>query len=423
MLRLVHARVAVLLCVLLGGPRLFAAEQFLFTDEPNTDAEAWLVSQPSAEEAPSAAAPRATRSSARSSYARLARAPNMYGDSFGNAGQLGEQGLFGVPLDPKNTIFFKGNPGIFVDLPPIGGGGTKVAENNKSLPADRVYFNYNGFQNAITVGQPVPRDSNLNHYTAGFEKTFFDGQWSVNFALPFTNRIALNTDAFSLGAGHLGNVSVFLKHLAYSNDEFAVSSGLGVRLPTGSDLTGQTHQRNELTGRIDRQTLVIQNQAVHLVPYVGFLSAPSDNWFVQGFMDVDLAANGNAVDLGTPAQRVGLLTEQNLFHLDLSAGRWIYQNPEATYFTGAAAVIELHYTSTIQDADRFALPTNPFNGPYVNGEFRNLANRTDVLNLTSGVQFQIGYLSNLRVACVVPVRNQPNRQFDSEIQVSFNRFF
>jgi hypothetical protein len=45
------------------------------------------------------------------------------------------------------------------------------------------------------------------------------------------------------------------------------------------------------------------------------------------------------------------------------------------------------------------------------------------LNLTSGLQAQLGPLTALRVGAVVPLRNTPDRVFDSEIQVSLNRKF
>jgi hypothetical protein len=58
------------------------------------------------------------------------------------------------------------------------------------------------------------------------------------------------------------------------------------------------------------------------------------------------------------------------------------------------------------------------------GAIGNPFNRVDFLNLTSGLHFQIGPLSNLRVGCAVPLHTSgENRQFDSEIQVQFNRFF
>jgi hypothetical protein len=117
----------------------------------------------------------------------------------------------------------------------------------------------------------------------------------------------------------------------------------------------------------------------------------------------------------------GPFTEQNLLHVDLSAGRWLYRDDYARYGTGLAALFELHYTTTIQDAD--AVPFVTPGSIAAGGTITNAFNRIDVLNLTAGLHFQLTDLSNLRVAAVVPLRTDPDRQFDSEIQVSFNRYF
>ena len=389
--------------VIFQYPQEFPADDFML------GSEAYFASQPtpslSTDEARTATT-RTSRSSARSSYNRLSRAPNMFGDSIGSLGQL----TVTIPNDRQNGNFV-------TDLPLGGGRNLKVAENNKALPMDRVYFVYNGFQNAATITQGigpgafVSNDANLNRYTFGFEKTFLDGQWSIDMRMPLTDDFGFNNPAFAFNSGNIGNLAMFLKHWLYSSDSLSVVGGLGLGLPTGSNLNGQ----------INGIPFALRNQSVHLVPYVGFLLLPTDASFVQGFVDVELAANGNAVEFGPPGARIGTLTDQNLLHVDLSAGHWVYRNDDATYLTGVAAIAELHYTSTMQNADGFAF-TAPGRLP-AGGAFQNLANRTDILNLTAGLNFRIGYLSNLRVACVVPVRNQPDRQFDSEIQVSFNRFF
>lgn len=431
--------------VLMGafvGPLAFASERLLFTDESEfaTDfdtqmedagTEEYFINQPvPATEDPARAASEAARSaragrpSARSSYARQARAPNMFGDSPGIGGQLTENAVvFFIPVGGNAVVGCPCGTGDVTDLPGLGGGVLKVSENNKPVPMDRAYFVYNGFQNALTVGQPVPRDVNINRYTVGFEKTFDDGLWSLNVGMPFTNSLDLNSDAFTVNSGSVGNLAVFAKRLNYSDDVLSISSGLGISLPTGSDLTVQFHQFNPVQGRTDTESLILNNQSVHLVPYVGFLSMPTDEVFYQGFLSVDVAANGNDVILGTPGTNVGTLTPQNLLQVDFSAGTWLAQSPDAYYLTGIAAIAEVHYTSTIQDSDTILLPTQPDVGPLVNGQLGNVFNRIDIVNLTAGFQFQIGNFSNLRVAAVIPLRDQPNRQFDSEIQVSFNRLF
>jgi len=348
----------------------------------------------------------------------------MFGDSFGSGGQLAENAVIVfVPQEGAAPVVCQCGMGNVTDLPGVGGGVIKVAENNKPIPMDRVYFVYNGFQNALSVGGPVATQINVNRYTVGLESTFYDGLWSINVALPFNDDLQLNGDAYSVTSNSLGNLAIFLKHLTYSDDSFAVSTGLGFSVPTGSDLDVQTHQFNPVRAQTDVQTLIIRNESLHLVPYIGLLSQPGDDWFSLAFLSLDLAANGNRVDVGTPPGEVGILTPQNLLHLDFTFGRWLVQNPESSYLRGIAAVGEVHYTKTIQNTDTITVPTNPDTGTFINAQLTNLANQTDIVNLTAGVQLQIGEFSNLRVGYVVPVQEQPYRQFDSEMQVSFNRNF
>ena len=403
MIRKVFVTATVLSIVWSAAALWAVADEEYQADDFMLGSEAYFASQPapslSTDEARSAQS-RTSRSSSRSSYNRQSRAPNMFGDVLSSAGQLS---------------FSQGNSGAFItDVPLAGGRNQKVGENNKPIPMDRVYFVYNGFQNAVTSGvgsPPTFSDSNLNRYTFGFEKTFLDGRNSLDVRMPLTDDLSFNDPFFGFNSGNVGNLALFYKHLCFSTDTLAVAAGVGCTLPTGSDVKGQ----------IFGQPFRLRNDAVHVLPYVGFLSTPNDLWFLQGFLAMDFAANGNTVFAGNdPSVNSGRLTEQNLLQVDLSAGRWLYQNGNATYLTGVAGVCELHYTSTVQNADTVPFMNLPggFNLP-----ISNPANRTDVLNLTCGLQFQIGDLSNLRVGCVVPLRNAPDRQFDSEIQVSFNRFF
>lgn len=345
--------------------------------------------------------------SARSTYVRLARAPNMFGDQFSTTGQLA---LTLQSPDPSGVVTS--------DFPLAGGRLQKIGENNKPIPMDRVYFIYNHFHNALTSTQGIPpatvtTDQDVNRYTVGCEATFLDGLWSVDLRMPFTDSFEFNNGLVSFDSGEVGNAIVFLKRLLYTDDLLALAGGVGFGLPTGSDLHGD----------VAGQFVIVQNEALHLVPYVGFLAVPDDLWFIQGFAGIDLAANGNEVLAGNPAVSVGRYTEQNLVQLDLSAGRWLYDNPDALYLTRAAAVVELHYTTTIQDTDNIQFISTSIGVPALGGVLTNIDNRTDVLNLTGGVQIQIGELSNLRVGGVAPLRMGSDRQFDTEVQVSFNRYF
>jgi hypothetical protein len=388
-----------------GTPETIVGEYFDSPQEDSTRAELASFFQPRLQTPADAVSPepsRSARTQARSfsSYARLARAPNMFGDLIATAGT--------ITLQQRTE-------GTVVATLPLGGGRSfKIGENNKPIPMDRIYFNYNGYVNAVTLasapfGPPVPNDTNLNQYTFGFEKTFLDGFWSLDVRMPLMDGFQDSSPGFAIDSGRYGNLAAYLKHLVYQDDELAIAYGCGIGLPTGSNLDVF----------VDTNRVTIQNDAVHLLPYVGFFDQFAEDWFLQGFFGLDFATTGNDVVVGPPGTNVGRFNEQNLAHADLSLGRWLYRNPDAMYGQGLAAVFELHYTTTIQDSDSVALRTN--RGGI--GTLTNSANRIDLLNLTAGLHWQITEVSNFRVGCAVPLRAEPDRAFDAEIQASFNRHF
>ncbi|MGC4005189.1 MAG: hypothetical protein QM811_19550 [Pirellulales bacterium] len=126
-----------------------------------------------------------------------------------------------------------------------------------------------------------------------------------------------------------------------------------------------------------------------------------------------------AIPPGDPGVYRGTYNQQNLLHLDASFGRWLYQDPTRR-IQGIAAVFELHYTSTLQDSDRveIANPSTQSNVVIGNG-----LNRLDILNATIGANLLITPLSTLRIGFVMPLELDPERQFDNELQISFNKYF
>ena len=356
------------------------------------------------------AAQRNQARSARNQYVRLSRAPNMFGDSLSPTGQLGI--MTGGNVDPNGV---RKGQNFVTDLPLGNNGSAKIGENNKALPMDRVYFVYNGFQQAITTtttNGPISTTNRLavNRYMLGVEKTFLDGAASLDVRLPFVGGYrASDPGNYALSSGNLGNLSLTLKGLLYRDEQLALAAGAALALPTGSDLSGT----------VAGQAFTLRNNAVHLLPYAGFLSTPGDVNFFQGFVQLDFAANGNDLALGPLATKAGTFTQQNLLYLDFTAGHWLFRDLDSgRRLEGVALFGELHYTSTIGNAQRLNFTGNGFNGA-----LGSLTNHLDFLNLTSGLHFQLGPLANLRVGAVVPLRTNPNRQFNSEVQVSFNRFF
>jgi len=334
------------------------------------------------------------------SYARLARVPNMFGDS----------------LPPPINAFIcdcRATPPNQVVTEFLTGGGSRyspISENNRPLPTDRVFFVYNGFDNAVTTTSLTTRntfDSDLQRYTMGFEKTFFDGWASIEMRLPVLNSIDIQTPGNFSSSGNVGNLTLIYKQLLMQSDDTAIAAGMGLGLPTGDDLEGRSGNTNFTLG----------NQATYLLPYIGLMHTVGENVFLTAFSQIDIAASGDEFNVqgrGT----LGKLNAPTFARFDLGGGYWLIRNPGLRYVTGVALISEIHYLTTLSDADSII-------NDGVNNDFAlaGADNRVDYLNLTMGVHWQITPLSNLRVSGVFPMRPDPNRQFDSELQMSFNRNF
>src|SRR5688572_18265144 len=61
-------------------------------------------------------------------------------------------------------------------------------------------------------------------------------------------------------------------------------------------------------------------------------------------------------DMAPPFTVTESIEEQTLLHVDLGVGYWLLRNPEASWITGFAPTVELHYTTTLEDADVAVLP-------------------------------------------------------------------
>jgi hypothetical protein len=321
---------------------------------------------------------------------RLSRTPDVFGDSF-------------IPVsvkignDPLLTGFAR------ADLP-LGGGMRRFKnEHARALPTDRVFFLYNHFHNALRLQtQNTSTTDNVDQFTFGFEKTSDDGQWSFELRMPFSGDANLSGNDVAVDSNGVGNLVGTLKRIMYSDSTFVVAAGLAVVAPTGSDASVTfTNSRIEF-----------ENEAVHLLPYLAVQASPDENWFFHAFAQVDVAANENEVSLINTTSTVSdSLADQTLLYLDASAGYWWYQSTDDSGLTGLASVVELHYTTTLNDADTANL-TGGFIG--------NLDNRFDVLNLTAGVHSEWSGNTAIRIAVVVPL-DRDERFFDSEMQVSIIR--
>ncbi|HEY2413903.1 MAG TPA: hypothetical protein VGI40_16750 [Pirellulaceae bacterium] len=364
--------------------------------------------------APSLSAPpaRSTRTS-RQSNVGLASVPNMFGD----CGMT----TAAVTIDSGRAL----NGGFM--LPMVGGSRTgKMAENDIAMPVDRVFFGYNHYADIFQMQtQPVfggPgqfRQEPIDRYTVGAEKTFFNQMTSIEVRMPFTGSFDASLPGLGVSNGNFGNMALIFKGLLYRGQNLGIGAGVAVDTPTGSDFVS----------RLGTVNMRFVNQAVHLLPYVGFLYSPGDsqwgwgdNVFMTGFLQYDAAANGNNIRFetpnGTPITSLGKFNEQDILFVDLSLGYWIYRNPMARW-SGLALISEMHYTTSMQNTDIVSATA-----PGVGATVTNPSNRFDVMNGTFGFQVLMFDMSSLRVAGVFPMGSRMDQRFfDDEIQVQFNRRF
>jgi len=336
---------------------------------------------------------------------RLAGTPNMFGDR----------------LDSRNAFMASGFPSFVTGSLPLAGGcrRVKIADDDNALPQDRVFFTYNHFENALqaeadTIRQPPTlRSFAIDRYTFGCEKTFFDRRWSAELRMPLCSQMALTTPGAGISGGQVGNLALIVKRKVYESCSTVVAIGLGIDTPTGSDAQGFANATQ----------FTVHNESVHLAPFIGLVNRPSDRLFWEGFIQVDVPTSGDNISFvstGIPASSgtFGTLNDQPLLYADLGVGYWLQRNPCATFFTGVASVIELHYTTTLQDAGIVSGST-----PDTFLSFGNFANRFDELNLTVGLHTEILNRTICRVGGVFPLRTGADRSFDAEVQVQLERRF
>ncbi len=273
----------------------------------------------------------------------------------------------------------------------------------------------------------------------------------------------------------LQDMNVILKAIIAQDPSrrWIVSSGLGVTIPTGEDLNVTVvDYSNDIAGdpgdaflprginafAFDQRTreFEIENETWGLAPFLAAAMRPTDRTFVNAFFQIDVPLNSSDwrfrerdIDLeiqafvdafGLQGQNFeeqfrnsasGEIDDQTLMHIDVGGGYWLYQNLNAPTVRGIAALLELHYTTTLEDADIAIVPEVPIRtqdgsggliGPLDPPRLGNIANRVDYLNLTMGSHVLLGQNALISTAYVVPLRDDYDRTFDGELNVQFNLY-
>jgi len=328
-------------------------------------------------------------------------APNIIGDFFGSAGST-------LTFNPGSLPAFSGT-GAMVTVPNPSAsvvGRQKLAENTSPIPRDRVFINYSYFDDVPLQDSGV----GVNRITPGFEKTFLDGMASFQVQVPMAT--TLDNDVTLFGSTddddfQLGNINLALKGILHQTDTCMFTTGLAVTLPTADDLSSRTTSGAEVVRS--------ENEAVHLLPFLGMAMADPEGLFVQGVLQLDIDPNGNEILIndGSRLRSLGNLEDPTFLYADLSVGYWLMRDRSAPYVTGVAPVLELHYNRSLESSDTLSGP----GGSQVGSE-----TDIEVLNLVFGTTFELCSSSTFTLGYSTPLTTR-DRQFDGEFRLLYNYYY
>ncbi|MGL4512194.1 MAG: hypothetical protein ACRCT8_03830 [Lacipirellulaceae bacterium] len=298
--------------------------------------------------------------------------------------------------------FLTDGDGTFSSVSSAGGDRRyKATDNLSPVPQDRVFFNYHHFHNAVIDVNGA--DQNVNRYTLGLEKAYWDKMASVEVRAPIIDGLESfqGEDPGDTTTSSFGNLSITVKARLLDRGPWVVTSGLATVLPTASDA-----QLGSSASRI-----VLENGAVHLQPYVGLgLQRPNSRWFSQAYLAVDVDVNGNPLStrnnvMGTEiVTPFGDIRDQTLLFADWQLGYWLYQDHgHVGYINGIAPVFEIHVTTALDD---------PAESPFIGAPF----GRPTLVNLTGGLVFDIRRDATVTVYGAAPLDRQ--EAFFEGVQVS-----
>lgn len=333
------------------------------------------------------------------------------------------------------------------------------------------------------------RQYDADLYTFGFEKTFLDRRASLEFRLPFSTTLApdlnlgygaltsdatvaelvpngtgriyrdvMDTPQNTLGhaATQFGDLTFIFKWLFLQRQGYYLSGGFATTIPTGNDtrvrVTDLLGPSPTTVDTVRVRDFLSRNQTWSMAPYLAALVAPSERWFGQGFVQFDLPLNPSAItysdviqhtvpppSLGSGNGSVVMplvsthehLREQYLVHADVGLGYWLVRRPDAPRLTGFAPAVELHYTTTLNDADVVTLPSDTSKFLATSGKLTpapppqvgNLRNRLDILDLTLGTTFEFAGRTRVATAFSLPLRGADNRTYEWEFHLQVNYYF
>lgn len=221
-------------------------------------------------------------------------------------------------------------------------GRSTVGANASAVPTDRLYFDYSLVKNGV----PFNRSENFDRYTIGIEKTIGEGEFSLEMRLPFAASMdhqLILENGQGAAQTETGNALVIMKHELGSNEHMLISGGVGLSLPTGSDVDVDTAAGKPL--------IRLVNEAVHMKPFLAMAFVPDEHFFMSSFLEYDfpMGRNEARVNLdGFGLQPVGRFRDASHILWDVSAGYWSEKDEESAVRRWAP-VVEFHFDKGFSD--------------------------------------------------------------------------
>lgn len=296
-------------------------------------------------------------------------------------------------------------------------GRQKISDNSSPIPRSRVFVNYSFFNKAVLT----PSGVDVNRVTPGFEYAFFDQNLSLEVRAPFASTLDSDVNFNGLtgtGEFEFGNVTAYLKALMSESDTFSWSAGIGMTFPTADDFVVKG---DNITG------LVIENEAYHVLPFIGFLWTPQERVFAQGFIQLDFDANGNPVQAtsfnqGIPTgnlSTIGRASDATYTFVDLGIGYWMYRDRHYRgIINGFAPMIELHYNAATDGAE--TITRNDFSGMGANYQVGTPGD-LETTNITFGLTAVVCESGTLTMGYSTPIAGDD--QYDGQFRAFFNWYF
>jgi hypothetical protein len=265
----------------------------------------------------------------------------------------------------------------------------KVAEGESPQPLDRVFYRFNWYNNVAPAQWTSPtatiHDVDLYRNVFGFEKTLFDGNYSLGLRIPF-NTIEAEAKPDVVGeqgiqSTQFGNVTGIFKAVLWEDRHTGdlISAGVTLTLPTASSL------------------LINPSQSIvlYVQPYGAFIYNSGDLFF-QGFLSITAPI---------------LHTESIVLFTDLGVGYWWYRNPEGRFLTAFVPTFAIHIANPLRQPDSAVLDVGIFDTLRLN----------NVVDLTVGTTLEFGRRTTLGLGLVVPVTGP--KPFDLELLAQLNYRF